>query len=169
MRTLFSGILALGVLSGQMAAAGPCARPSDKAAFGVEGLKSELMVTALACHAQDRYNEFVGKFRPDLVRQERALDGYFGRAFGRRAREQHDEYITSLANAQSEAGIRLGAAYCQQQLGRFEQVMALTGRGDLPRFALGQPIVQPLALVDCAPPVHRTRTALAAAGGRRHH
>ena len=78
----------------------------SRAAFDVTALKSQLMVTALSCHAQERYNEFVTRYRNDLVKEERALDSYFGRTSSRSARQDHDDYITNLANAQSEAGIR---------------------------------------------------------------
>ena len=68
-------------------------------AFDIAGLKSKLMVTALTCNQQDRYNEFVLRFRGDLMAQERALQAYFARKFGGgRAQHEHDDYITSLAN-----------------------------------------------------------------------
>jgi hypothetical protein len=169
MRKLFSGFLAAGLLTGQVAVADPCARPVEKTAFDVTALKSQLMVTALACNAQDKYNAFVTKFRGELVKQERALNSYFGRAYGRRGRQQHDDYITSLANAQSEAGTRLGSAYCQQRLGMFDQVMVQPSLGDLSGFVVAQAIVQPVALIDCPAPVHRQRTAQVAAAGRPHH
>lgn len=161
MRVMFSGLLGAGLIVTRMALADPCARPTERAAFDVTALKSQLMVTALSCQAQERYNQFVTKYRNDLLKEEHALGSYFGRASSRSARQDHDDYITSLANAQSEAGIRLGAAFCGERLAMFDQVMALHSMAELPHFAAGQPIVQPKALTDCAAPAHRTRMARA--------
>jgi len=169
MRKLFSGFLAAGMLTTQIAAADPCARPVEKAAFDVTALKSQLMVTALACSAQDKYNAFVTKYRADLMKAEKALNSYFGRAFGRRGRQQHDEYITSLANAQSEAGTKLGAAYCQHELVMFDHVMPVSGASSLPSVATTEPVVQAASLTDCPAPVHRTRTAQADTTSHHHH
>jgi hypothetical protein len=168
MRTLFSGFLAAGLLTTQMAAADPCARPVEKSAFDVAALKSQLMVTALACNAQDKYNTFIAKYRADLMKAEKGLNSYFGRAFGRRARQQHDEYITSLANAQSEAGTKLGVAYCQQKLIMFEQVLTVSGGLNLPTIATTQAVVQPVSLIECPAAGSRTRTAEADTTSRRH-
>ena len=67
MRTMVSAVLATGLLSAGIAAAQPCAKPADVTAFDVASLKSKLMVTALTCNQQDRYNDFVQAVpqRPD--------------------------------------------------------------------------------------------------------
>src|SRR5579864_127167 len=108
--TIFVGLL---LSAGIAAAAQPCAKPADISAFDIAGLKSKLMVTALTCNQQERYNDFVQRFRTDLMAQERALHAYFARVFGGRAQHEHDDYITSLANTQSESGIRQGTLFCQ--------------------------------------------------------
>jgi hypothetical protein len=169
MRAMFSGFVGAGLIVTRMAVAEPCAKPTERAAFDVTALKSQLMVTALSCNAQERYNAFVTKYRNDLVKGDRALGSYFGRASSRSARQDHDDYITNLANTQSEAGIRLGAAFCNERLAMFDQVMALHSMSELPRFAAGQPIVQPKPLTDCAAPARRTRTARADTAGHSKH
>jgi hypothetical protein len=73
MRTMVSAVLATGLLSAGIAAAQPCAKPADLTALDVASLKSKLMVTALTCNQQDRYNDFVNRFRSDLTTHERAL------------------------------------------------------------------------------------------------
>src|SRR4029077_13649880 len=96
MRIVTSAVLAAGLLSaGIAAAAQPCANPTDVTALEVASLKSKLMVTALTCNQQDRYNDFIQRFRSDLMTHERALHAYFARAFGGRAQHEHDDYITS--------------------------------------------------------------------------
>lgn len=59
MRIMVSTVLAAGLLSAGIAAAQPCAKPADLTALDVASLKSKLMVTALTCNQQDRYNDFV--------------------------------------------------------------------------------------------------------------
>ena len=159
MRTFVAGCVAAGMLVSQAGATGFCARPAEKTAFDVAGLKSQLMVTALSCAAQERYNAFVIRFRTGLVAQDRTLTSYFGRAFGRHAQAQHDDYVTSLANEQSEEGSKLGGAFCQQKVVMFDEVMALPNPTDLPIYATGKSIAQPIALVSCPVSAGRTHAA----------
>src|SRR5208282_6428455 len=148
-------------LLGPLANAQPCARPADKAAFDVAGLKSQLMVTALTCDVRERYNDFVHRFQSELMQQERALTAYFGRSFGRRGQQEHDDYITSLANTQSEIGIKLGTLYCQQSVGLFDAVLALPQGATIAGFAADRDFDQPITLVVCVAPTKApaTRTA----------
>jgi hypothetical protein len=155
-RTL-SGALAILLLLSQPAWADPCARPAELSAFDVAKLKSQLMVTALACDVRDRYNDFVLRFRTDLMAKEHSLVSYFNRAFGGRGQQAHDDYITTLANAQSEAGIKQGTLLCQQTVGLFDAVLALPNGADLAGFAgTRSELVQPIDLVACPAPVTRT-------------
>jgi hypothetical protein len=157
MRKMLSGLLAASLLLGQTARADTCARQPELAAFDVAKLKSQLMVTALACDVRERYNDFVLRFRSDLMAKEHALIGYFDRAFGRRGQQAHDDYITTLANAQSEAGIKQGTSLCQQTVGLFDAVLALPNGADLASFAGSRgELVQAVDLVPCSEPVTRT-------------
>ena len=161
MRGLVSGVVAASLLMGQVAVAQPCAKPLDKVAFDVAGLKSQLMVTALACDVRERYNDFVRRFQPELMQQERALNTYFSRSFGRRGQQEHDDYITSLANTQSEAGIKQGTLLCQETVGLFDAVLALPQGATLAGFAAERDFQQPITLVVCTSPTPAplTRTA----------
>ena len=163
MRTMVSAVLATGLLSAGMAAAQPCAKPADLTAFDVASLKSKLMVTALTCNLQSRYNDFVQRFRSDLMAHERALTAYFARGFGSRGQHEHDDYITSLANTQSQTGIHQGTLYCQQNVGIFTEVMALAKGSDLPGYAASKQLEQPNEIVACP---GATRTAQASTNHR---
>lgn len=172
MRSHASALFLAGLLAGSLAAgladAAPCVRPAEKAAFDVAGLKSQLMVTALTCQTQDKYNAFVTRFRSELQGQESTLNAYFRRSFGGRAQQEHDNYITALANAQSHEGIQSGTLFCPRNVGLFDDVLALKS-GDLAPFAASKSPVQPVAVTQCpldaAPSPHRshkpkaTRTA----------
>lgn len=151
--------LAAVLATASIAVAEPCARPADLAAFGVAGLKTHLMVVALSCSQQDRYNDFVHRFQGELVSHERALHAYFARAFGGRGQAMHDDYITSLANTQSQSGIHQGTLFCRQNVGMFDEVMALPKGKPLATYAAGKSLDQPFELVACPTDV---RTAQAA-------
>ncbi len=161
MRAVLSGVVAASLLLGQIANAQPCARPADKTAFDVAGLKSQLMVTALACDMRDRYNDFVLRFQSELMREERALTAYFARSFGHRGQQEHDDYITSLANTQSEAGIQQGTLFCKQSVGLFDAVLALPQGASIASFAADHDFNQPITLAVCTEPTRQpvTRTA----------
>jgi hypothetical protein len=161
MRGVLSSAVAASLLWGQVVQAQPCARAPDKMAFDVAGLKSQLMVTALACDVRDRYNDFVLRFQPELMQQERVLVSYFSRSFGRRGQQEHDDYITSLANTQSEAGIKLGTLFCKQSVGLFDAVLALPQGATISSFAADREFDQPITLVVCTTPIKEpvTRTA----------
>ena len=129
---------------------GPAASETD--AFDVAGLKSELMVTALSCSEQDKYNAFIAHFHPDLLAEEAALNKYFSRAFGRGAQKAHDDYITQLANVQADKGLSAGVAFCQQRAAMFDEVASLDNVNDLVEYAHGKDIVQPADFVTCSAP-----------------
>jgi hypothetical protein len=163
MRIKMFAVLATGLLSAGIAAAQPCAKPADVTALDIASLKSKLMVTALTCNQQDRYNDFVQRFRSDLMTQERALHAYFARTSGGRAQREHDEYITNLANTQSQSGIRQGTLFCQQNVAIFSEVLALTKGSDLPGYAASMRLPQPIEVAACPA---TTRTAQAGSSGR---
>jgi hypothetical protein len=126
-----------------------CAKPPELEAIEVEGLKSRLMVTALSCGAQDKYNGFIQRYRTALAADDKTVDAYFRRNYGRSAESQHDEYITSLANAQSQIGTQEGVTFCQQNVGRFDDVQALGSPSDLPNYAAAKPVDQPYVFAVC--------------------
>jgi hypothetical protein len=126
-----------------------CAKPPELEAIEVEGLKSRLMVTALSCGAQDKYNAFIRRYHAALAADDKTVETYFRRNYGRSAQSEHDTYITSLANAQSQIGTQEGVTFCQQNMGRFDDVLALTTARDLASYARAKPIDQPYVFARC--------------------
>lgn len=149
MRLAFATIASLMMIA-QPVLASTCTQPQDVAALKVASLKSELMVTAITCSDSTRYNQFVSKFQPDLAANEKNLQAYFARAYGRTGVKQHDDYITSLANAQSNAGLVEGTNLCLGNEPMFDEVMSLPTGADLPDYAAGKNLAQPLVAVACA-------------------
>lgn len=129
-------------------------RCADDAVFNIEALKSEMMVLATACHDDSQYNAFINRFQPELMSNEHALDAYFKREYGRAGQVQHDAFITNLANAQSDVGLKQGTDFCPRNATLFQEAMAVTSN-ELPSFAAGKDLV-PASLPTCATaaPVH---------------
>jgi hypothetical protein len=148
MSRLFAVLTATAVLAPGIAMAA-CLKPVEGTALNVAGLKSQLMVTALSCDTRDRYNDFIMAFRPTLMRQDAALNTYFSHHYGRAWRSEHDDYITQLANVQSENGIKQGTSFCSQNVGLFNEVLALKTPQQLTDFADGKPMVQPIDYEVC--------------------
>jgi hypothetical protein len=130
-----------------------CARPAERAAFSVAALKSNLMVAAISCRVEEKYNNFVTRYRPSLVQQEKTAENYFSRNDKRRWQQTRDEYVTGLANAQTQRAVVLGDQFCARTVGEFDEVMALSKVEDLPTFAdtKTQSIPQSLKFSECPP------------------
>jgi hypothetical protein len=157
MSRFFATLVAAALVAPSLApgvAAAACLKPYEGTAINIAGLKSQLMVTALSCDTRDRYNDFVLTFRPTLQREDTALNSYFLHHYGRSWRSEHDDYITQLANMQSEAGIREGTQFCQDNVGLFDEVLALRTPKALLAFANDKPMLQPIDDDICGVPHH---------------
>lgn len=166
------GLLTAGLVAGQLLAApfaaAQCVRSADLAAFDITALKTSLMITALTCAADERYNAFVRKYQPELAAQDRALNGHFTRVNSRSGRKQHDEYVTQLANSRSQDGTRQGSSFCNYNLPVFDEVMALRNGTELADYAAGHTVQQPINVTACGvatPTAARGRPARSARRG----
>jgi hypothetical protein len=130
-----------------------CARPAEIGAFNIAALKANLMVLALKCNKFSSYNDFVGRYRQTLVRNEETADGYFRRNNKRRWQESRDNYITSLANAQSQRATVLGDQFCRLTQSEMDEVLVLSGSVDLPGYADSktQSVPQAMQFSGCPP------------------
>ena len=169
MRRLLSTLAAAGLLVTQQAAAQQqCESPKDQSIFELQALKSELMVLAESCHDDARYNAFVNRYQTDLAANERAFDDYFKHRYGKQGQRERDSYVTSLANAQSDNGMRLGSDFCPRNSAVFDEVLALRSPADLPVYAAGKDLV-PVSLGACAPrPAPKVTKARATRTTRKH-
>jgi len=128
-----------------------CASPADQAVFEVQALRSELMVLATGCQEDTRYNAFIRRYQPDLLANDRAVDAWFKKHFGRAGQTEHDRFVTDLANALSREGSHLGGDFCPRNGLIFSEVLALRGAQDLPAYAAGKALV-PASLDICQGP-----------------
>jgi hypothetical protein len=144
MRRLILSLAAASALICQQAAAElQCLPPAERAALDVQALRSELMVLATGCAADVQYNAFITRYQPALQANERDIDAWFKRKYGRKAQTEHDRFVTELANAQSSAGSKLGSDFCPRNSMIFQQAMALHSPSELPPFAAGQNLIPP--------------------------
>ncbi len=134
-----AGILALSTLGAQQAVAQlQCLSSQERAAFEVQALRSELMVLATGCGDDHSYNAFITRYRPELMANEHDIGAWFKRAFGRRGQQEHDRFVTELANAQASNGSHLGSEFCPRNGQIFSQALALRQSSELNAFAAGQ-------------------------------
>jgi hypothetical protein len=101
-----------------------CVQPAEKTAFEVRALQSQLMVAALACQQDQQYNTFVRQYSSELNNAYRGINSHYRRTVGARGQSSLDGYITSLANAHSQDGIRQGTNFCSNVLPLFTAALA---------------------------------------------
>ncbi len=152
MRRLCYAAVTAGFLAAPYAQAEPqCSNPADQTVFDLAALKSQLMVLATGCHGADGdYNAFVNRYKSELGKNETEFSSYFKRSFGRKAQREQDAYVTNLANAQSQLGLRQGTDFCPRTTVLFNEVMSLRNGKDLAEYAAGKDLV-PAQLGACAP------------------
>jgi len=108
-------------------------------AFNVIGLKSALMVAALSCNQQDRYDAFMTDFQPHILAEQHVMDAYFRKIGGHYGQAKEDNFVTLLANNQSVNGIAQGAVFCLNNTAEFQTVLTLKSDSDLDSFVTDQP------------------------------
>ena len=160
MRHVIWGLAAIGLLIAPVAGAEQCSSPADQSTFEVQALKSKLMVHAMSCHTDAQYNTFVNRFRGDLAANEKAFSEYFKRHYGKSSQREQDAYVTQLANAQSDVGMRLGSDFCPRDKTLYDEVMSLENPAELPEYVAGKDLV-PASLGACAPVAAPTTKAAA--------
>ncbi len=140
-----------------------CVFDQDRSAFDIEGLKSQMMVTAITCHNQDKYNAFLERYRPEVADAEQILQGYFKRSYGKAGAKNYDEYMTQLADNQEQVTLKAGTAYCENLNEMYDEVMSLHDGTELHDYSNAKQLYQPATFETCAgtpPPAastHRTK------------
>ena len=117
-----------------------CAKPAEMQAIDVSALLTQLQVVTVACHTEDKYNALIPRLRPALLSNEKVLNEFFTRAYGKRAQQVHDDYITELANSQSQLGLKSGDQFCHFNTSILDEVGGLSSQKDLATYAENKPI-----------------------------
>lgn len=126
-----------------------CLQPAEKAAFDIRALQSQLMVVALTCGQQDDYNTFVTRHQSDLATAFRNVAGHFRRTAGAQHQRQLDQYITNLANGQSQVGISRGSFFCREQAGLFQLATAARNPAELSQLSVAREVPQAITTPAC--------------------
>lgn len=109
--------------------AAPCISPADETALGARYLQTELMVAALSCSEQSRYNAFVSTFRAQIGAQSAALRKLFKRVYDGNGSRQLNAYVTRLANNAAMRSAGGGKRrYCAVAGNLFAQALATPPR-----------------------------------------
>lgn len=136
---LSAAVAVLGVLTPTLASAQlQCLSSAQRATFDVQALRSELMVLATGCGDDRAYNEFINRYKPELLANEKEIDAWFKHRYGRRGQQEHDRFVTELANEHASIGSRLGSEFCPRNGQIFGQALALQSPSQLASFAAGQ-------------------------------
>ena len=130
----FVAALAVAMAAPSAWAAPACATAEDEATLNARVLQTELMVAALACGEQQRYNDFVKTFKTELSQRGRMLRAYFKRVHGASGESRMNAFVTKLANDASQRTAHGQDAYCAGAAKLFNEVLAASPR-DLTRIA----------------------------------
>ena len=120
---LFTLAILVTVLSSRPGAAESCSRPADQMALNARVVQTELMVGALACNNQQLYNEFVTRYRNDLIKQGQSLRELFDRRHGRAGTTHMNALVTRLANEASQRSVTQRYGFCQQSAMLFAKAL----------------------------------------------
>ena len=116
-----------------------CVTPTDREAFHIRALQTDLMVAALTCDIRDHYNEFASKHKGALIEHGRALKKTFHAHHGVKVGERElNAYITALANRTSQRSISKRKNYCDHAGRTFDAVSQMAAH-DLVTFSLNRP------------------------------
>jgi hypothetical protein len=130
-----------------------CGQPEEINAFRIVGLQTQLMQIAISCARDDGYNAFVRKFQPQLAKQRAVLVSFFTRAYGRRqSHAAYDQYITQLADAESQYNLASGVDFCSLSKATLHQAVALSSADDLVQFVVKVPVQQAMDVETCGTP-----------------
>lgn len=107
----------------------PCVLDEDETALNARVLQTELMVAALSCDEQQRYNAFVTSYRSQLAAQSASLRAWFRSAYGTAGERELNTFVTRLANDEAKRSANAGERYCASAAALMAETLA-TDPGD---------------------------------------
>jgi hypothetical protein len=125
-----------------------CAASTEMAALQSRVLLSDLMVSALSCNEQPRYNAFVTKYKTDIGKEGATLQAFFQKAYGGAGRTQMNRFVTDLANNSSNYSLEHIGLYCQETGKTFDALLA-SNPSSLATYAAQQPYANIHGVAPC--------------------
>lgn len=111
-----------------LAGSAPCLTEEDERALNTRVLQTELMVAALSCNEQQRYNAFVTNYRGHLAAQGASLRAWFSRTYGSASTSELNAFVTRLANDASKRSLEAGS-YCDAASSLLTEVLETPADG----------------------------------------
>jgi hypothetical protein len=102
-----------------------CATARDMSALNTRVLQTELMVAALSCEEQPRYNEFSRTFRAVLTDRANDLRSYFQKGYGGRGTTELNAFVTRMANDASRQSQLTADTYCSFASDLFDEILSV--------------------------------------------
>lgn len=122
-------VMAATVAPGMALARGSiCAQSQELAALEARVLQTELMVGALTCGQNERYNAFVSSYKGDLVNYGKTIRALFQRAYGGGGKHKLNKFVTKLANDSSQRSNSARQGYCILAAQLFDEAAATPKR-----------------------------------------
>jgi hypothetical protein len=129
-------IMALVMLAPPAIAASSCTTVADQSAYEVLSLRTQMILLATKCGRDQDYNKnFVVRFQPALLANERAVLAYFRRVYGGAGQGRKDTFSTELVNVMSQEANTQGAEFCGRATQIISEMNALRSLDDLPAYA----------------------------------
>lgn len=127
LKTALAGLAISAAVCAPLAAAKAdvCSFPHEQTALNSRVLQTKLMVAALACGDQARYNQFVTRFEDELIPLGHDLIDFFKRNYGAKAQATLDKFVTSLANEAAIRSATVGIAFCDANSATFTTALEL--------------------------------------------
>lgn len=129
--TALSALLLLSLAMSHTASAAPCMTRAEKSAFDMRSMQSQLMIVALKC-GDTGYNLFMQQHQAELKDAYAWIGSYFARVNHTSGEDERDSFITELANAQEQAGLQRGPAFCSSMRTFVSDSLAMREADEVP-------------------------------------
>lgn len=128
-----------------------CTQTKERTALEARVLQSELMVAALTCNEQKRYNTFIRQFKPQLISYGKELRGFYEKHFGHQiGQKKLGRLVTKLANRASQRSLVLANAdFCLQASNTFDALLSATPK-ELPKIVANNPNAKDHGIPTCS-------------------
>jgi hypothetical protein len=126
-----------------------CEPVADRAAIETRIYQTDLMVAALSCGEQQRYNSFVQLYQDPLVANGKNLQDFFHRTYAGNAKKELNAYVTRLANDSSKRSIANIRIFCEETGQQFSSVLA-ADPAEFRNFVVNYPEVRKQGALICA-------------------
>ncbi len=102
-----------------------CAFKNEKNALDARAMQSQMMVAALSCGNQQKYNSFIKKFQAEFIECGKNLKTYFTRNYHNDADRQMNKFITSIANEASKKSLDQNSEqFCAEANHLFDKIQS---------------------------------------------